>query len=317
MKHHNRAGLVAIPIALIFLAVTTARAQLSPPGPITISVDATHAPQRILHAKLEIPVRPGPLTLYYPKWMPADHSPDGPIPNVAGLKFSAGGKEIAWVQDDVDMYAFNLDIPAGVNSIQASLDFLISAPGPTIDFAASGSAKLFILMWNQVILYPKGWPAAQLTFQPSLTVPAGWKFNTSLPIASQSADTITFSPVPLDLLVDSPVQSGEFVRVYPLNPGGKPSHEVDVASDDPWALDIPPALVDNYKRLVAEAGALYQSHHYRDYHFLLTLSDNVLPLGQEHHESSDDRVAERTLVDPSRVTRRPASIRSGNASEAK
>ena len=299
MKHHNRAGLVAIPIALIFLAVTTTHAQLSPPGPIIISVDATHAPQRILHAKLEIPARPGLLTLYYPKWMPADHSPDGPIPNVAGLKFSAGGKEIAWVQDDVDMYAFNLDVPAGVNSIQASLDFLISAPGPTIDFAASGSAKLFILMWNQVILYPKGWRATELTFQPSLTVPAGWKFNTSLPIASQSADTITFSPVPLDLLVDSPVQSGEFVRVYPLNPGGKPPHEVDVASDDPWALDIPPALVDNYKRLVAEAGALYQSHHYRDYHFLLTLSDNVLPLGQEHHESSDDRVAERTLVDPS------------------
>jgi len=299
MKRHNRAGLVVIPIALSLIATTTARAQLSPPGPITISVDATHAPQRILHAKLEIPVPPGPLTLYYPKWMPADHSPDGPIPNVAGLKFSAGGKEIAWVQDDVDMYAFNLDVPAGLNSIQASLDFLISAPGPTIDFAASGSAKLFILMWNQVILYPKGWPAAQLTFQPSLTVPAGWKFNTSLPIASQSADTITFSPVPLDLLVDSPVQSGEFVRVYPLNPGGKPSHEVDVVSDDPWALDIPPALVDNYKRLVAEADALYQSHHYRDYHFLLTLSDNVLPLGQEHHESSDDRVAERTLVDPS------------------
>jgi predicted metalloprotease with PDZ domain len=299
MKRHNRAGLVVIPIALSLIATTTARAQLSPPGPITISVDATHAPQRILHAKLEIPVRPGPLTLYYPKWMPADHSPDGPIPNVAGLKFSAGGKEIAWVQDDVDMYAFNLDIPAGVNSIQASLDFLISAPGPTVDFAASGSAKLFILMWNQVILYPKGWRATELTFQPSLTVPAGWKFNTSLPIASQSADTITFSPVPLDLLVDSPVQSGEFVRVYPLNPGGKPPHEVDVASDDPWALDIPPALVDNYKRLVAEAGALYQSHHYRDYHFLLTLSDNVLPLGQEHHESSDDRVAERTLVDPS------------------
>ena len=299
MNRKDWTALLVIPIALSLIAATTARAQLSPPGPITISVDATHARQRILHAKLDIPVRPGPLTLYYPKWMPADHSPDGPIPNVAGLNFSAGGKEITWVQDDVDMYAFNLDVPPGVNSIQASLDFLISAPGPTIDFAASGSAKLFILMWNQVILYPKGWPAAKLSFQPSLTVPAGWKFNTSLPIASQSGDTITFSPVPLDLLVDSPVQSGEFVRVYPLNPGGKPPHEVDVASDDAWALDISPALIDNYKRLVAEADALYQSHHYRDYHFLLTLSDNVLPLGQEHHESSDDRVAERTLVDPS------------------
>ncbi len=274
------------------------RAQAAPPGAIRISVDATHAPQRILRAKLEIPVRPGPLTLYYPKWMPADHSPDGPISNLAGLKFTAGGKEIAWHQDLVDMYAFNLDIPQGTESIEASLDFLISAPGPTIDFAASGSAKLLILMWNQVTLYPKGWPAADLVFEPTLTLPEGWKFSTSLPIASESGSTITFSPVPLDLLIDSPVQSGPFVRVYPLNPGEKPPNELDVASDDAWALDVPPALLENYKRLVAEAGALYRSHHYRDYHFLLTLSNNVLPLGQEHHESSDDRVGERTLVDP-------------------
>jgi len=291
-------GALILAAALSIGATGVARAQNPPPGPIEISVDATHAPQRILHAKLQFPVRTGPLTLYYPKWMPADHSPDGPIPNLAGLKFSAGGKEIPWHQDLVDMYAFNLDIPQGVSTLDASLDFLISAPGPTIDFSASGSAKLFILMWNQVVLYPKGWPAHELTFNPALTLPQGWKFNTSLPVASQSGNGVTFLPVPLDLLIDSPVQSGEFTRVYQLNPGAKPSHEVDVASDDAWALDISPDLIEHYKRLVAEAGALYQSHHYRDYHFLLTLSDNVLPLGQEHHESSDDRVAEHTLVDP-------------------
>jgi predicted metalloprotease with PDZ domain len=291
-------GALILAAALSIGATGVARAQNPPPGPIEISVDATHAPQRILHAKLQFPVRTGPLTLYYPKWMPADHSPDGPIPNLAGLKFSAGGKEIPWHQDLVDMYAFNLDIPQGVSTLDASLDFLISAPGPTIDFSASGSAKLFILMWNQVVLYPKGWPAHELIFNPKLTVPQGWKFNTSLPVASQSGNGVAFLPVPLDLLIDSPVQSGEFTRVYQLNPGAKPSHEVDVASDDAWALDISPDLIEHYKRLVAEAGALYQSHHYRDYHFLLTLSDNVLPLGQEHHESSDDRVAEHTLVDP-------------------
>jgi len=270
-----------------------------PPAPITISVDATHAQQRILHSNLHIPATPGPLTLYYPKWLPADHSPDGPISNLAGLKFSSAGKDIPWQQDDTDMYTFNLEVPQDATAIDASLDFLLSAPGPTIDFAASGSAMLFILMWNEVVLYPKGWPAASLTFQPSLTIPGGWKFNTSLPVANQSENSITFLPVALDLLIDSPVQSGEYVRVYPLDAGGKPTHEVDVAADDAWALDISPALIDNYKRLVAEVDALYRSHHYRDYHFLLTLSDNVLPLGQEHHESSDDRVAERTLVDPS------------------
>jgi predicted metalloprotease with PDZ domain len=288
----------AVILLVAGFAAAAARAQSSPPGPISISVDATHAAQKVLHAKLEIPAKPGPLTLYYPKWMPADHSPDGPISNLAGLKFSAGGKEIPWQQDDVDMYTFHLDVPSGASGVSVSLDFLISAPGPTIDFSASASSKLFILMWNQVVLYPAGYPAHQITFNPSLRVPPGWKFNTSLPIASQSDNAITFAPVPLDLLIDSPVQAGQYVRVFPLTPGENPPHELDVAADDEWALDIPPALIDNYKRLVAEAHALYQSHHYRDYHFLFTLSDNVLFLGQEHHESSDDRVAERTIVDP-------------------
>jgi len=270
----------------------------APPGPIAISVDASQVSQRILHAKLVIPVHPGPLTLFYPKWMPADHSPDGPVWNVAGLKFFANGQEIPWQQDLVDMYAFNLSIPTGVSSIEASLDFLISAPRPWIDFSASGAANLFVLMWNQVTLYPKGWPAADITFHPSLTLPKGWTFNTSLPISSQSGETISFAPVALDLLVDSPVQSGVFSRVYPLNPGENPPQELDVVSDDAWAIDVPPELIEHYKKLVAEATALYQSHHFRDYHFLLTLSDNIMGLGQEHHESSDDRVGQHELVDP-------------------
>ena len=284
--------------ALLFLAsATTGRAQ-SDSAPIEISVDATHAAQKILHAELKIPAPPGSLTLYYPKWMPADHSPDGPIPNLAGLKFTAAGKEIPWEQDLVDMYTFHVDVPSGADAVDVHLDFLMSAPGPAIDFAASGSAKLFILMWNQVVLYPAGCPAHEIIFQPKLRVPEKWKFNTALPVSATSGDEITFAPVPLDLLIDSPVQAGQYVKVIPLSPGQNPPHELDVAADDAWALDIPAELVDKYKRLVAEASALYQSHHYRDYHFLFTLSDNVLPLGQEHHESSDDRVAERTLIDP-------------------
>jgi predicted metalloprotease with PDZ domain len=298
-----RSGLrVALPrfmfAALFCLAFTaTGRAQ-SGSAPIEISVDATHAAQKILHAELKIPATPGPLTLYYPKWMPADHSPDGPIPNLAGLKFTAAGKEIPWEQDLVDMYTFHVDVPSGANAVDVHLDFLMSAPGPTIDFAASGSSKLFILMWNQVVLYPAGRPAHEIIFEPKLRVPENWKFNTALPVSATSGNEITFAPVPLDLLVDSPVQAGQYVKVIQLSPGQNPPHELDVAADDAWALDIPAELIDKYKRLVAEASALYQSHHYRDYHFLFTLSDNVLPLGQEHHESSDDRVAERTIIDP-------------------
>jgi predicted metalloprotease with PDZ domain len=268
------------------------------PNPIQIDVDATQVSRRILHATLVFPVHPGPLTLYYPKWMPADHSPDGPIWNLAGLKFSAVGREVPWQQDDVDMYAFHVVVPEDATSIKASLDFLISAPGPTIDFSASGAANLFILMWNQVCLYPKGWPAADLVFQPKLTIPPGWKFSTSLPIKQQADNAITFSDVPLDLLLDAPVQSGEFMKVYPLNAPGETVQELDVMSDEPWALEIPEDLIAHYKQLVKEAAVLYGSHHFRDYHFLLTLSDNVMGLGQEHHESSDDRVKQHSIVDP-------------------
>jgi predicted metalloprotease with PDZ domain len=289
--------LVAIFLGLASSCVS--RAQSAASRPIKITVDATHASsQKILRSDLEIPVTPGPLTLYYSKWMPADHSPDGPITNLTGLKFRVNGQRVTWHRDPDDMFAVHLDIPAGATSLSAHVDFLLSAPGPTIDFSAASSSKLFILMWHEVILYPKGRPANEITFEPSLHLPEGWNFNTSLPVASRLGSIVTFAPVPLDLLVDSPVQSGEYLRIVPLAVGQKPTHEVDIAADDSWALDIPPALIDNYNRLVAEATALYQSHHYRDYHFLLTLSDNVLFLGQEHHESSDDRIAEHTLSDP-------------------
>ena len=46
-----------------------------------------------------------------------------------------------------------------------------------------------------------------------------------------------------------------------------------------------------------EANKLFGAHHYRDYHFLLTLSDHVAHFGLEHHESSDDRVDEEALVE--------------------
>ena len=269
-------------------------------GAISIAVDATQVMHKVLHAELSYPVRPGPLTLYYPKWLPADHSPDGPIWNVAGLKFLAAGKPLAWAQDSADMYAFHLDVPARVNLVTAQLDFLLSAPGPAIDFSASGTAKLFVLMWNQVMLYPAGLPTNSITIEPRVTLPTGWKFSTALPIASVSGNSIIFQPVELDLLIDSPVQSGEFMRVVQLTPDESPSHEIDIAADSSSGLDIPPDLIENCKRLTREAHVLFRSHHYREYHFLLTLSDHIMGLGQEHHESSDDRLPAGGLADPNR-----------------
>jgi predicted metalloprotease with PDZ domain len=278
----------------LFCGVTLAQ---SAGGTIRLSVDATSAAQKILHIKETIPVKPGALTLYYPSWIPGEHAPDGPITDLAGMKFSAGGKEIAWRRDLVDMFSFHLEVPPGADSLDVQLDFLLSAPASGFSAGASATAQLDLLSWNQVLLYPKGAPAGEIMFDPSLKLPEGWKFGTALPIANEAGGEIHFQRVALDMLVDAPVIAGRFYRAFDLTPGQTPSHEIDAAADSEAALNMSPELEKRFKNLIAEAYALFGSRHYRDYHFLLTLSDDVAHFGLEHHESSDDRIAERSLID--------------------
>src|SRR5580693_3817698 len=266
------------------------------PPTITIFVDATSAPRKIFHAKLKIPASAGDLTLYYPKWIPGEHAPDGPLVDLAGLKFSAGGKTLKWRRDLLDGYTIHVDVPAGTNEVNAELDFLSPA---TFEggFSAGSSAtdKMAVISWNQVLLYPKGWKSDDINYTASLKLPDGWKFGTPLGITSQSGNEIRFATVSLTTLVDSPVITGEFLKVVPL--AQDPVTEMDIAADSAAALEAPAEVWDHYKHLVEQAQRLFGAHHYRDYHFLYTLSDHVAHFGLEHHESDDSRVDERALVD--------------------
>jgi len=291
--------LVSMATAILF-ASAAIQAQ-TPPGPIRLEVDSSQASHKILHVHEEIPVQPGALTLYYPEWIPGEHMPDGPIIEVAGLKFSGGGKAIAWRRDLVEMFSIHLEVPAGVSSLGADFDFLLSAPTSGFSAGASATASLNVLSWNQVLLYPSGFAVRDLTFVPSLRLPAGWKYGTALPGAKQNGDTIDFSPVPLNTLVDSPVLAGRYFREIQLTPGQDPPHYMDIAADSPAALAMTPETQMHFRQLVAETGALFGVRHYRGYHFLLTLSDDVAHFGLEHHESSDDRTGERSLIDESEL----------------
>jgi predicted metalloprotease with PDZ domain len=160
-----------------------------------------------------------------------------------------------------------------------------------------------VISWNQVLLYPKGWKSDDLTYVATLKLPANWKFGTPLPIASTTGDQlngetqITFQPASLTTLVDSPVITGEFLKVVKL--ADDPLTEMDIAADSAAALAPPPEVWDHYKDLVVQTNKLFGAHHYRDYHFLLSLSDHVAHFGLEHHESDDSRIDERGLVDDS------------------
>ncbi len=266
------------------------------PPTVTLTVDATTAPRKIFHASLKIPASPGDLTLYYPKWIPGEHAPDGPVVDLAGLKFSAGGKALKWRRDLLDGFTLHVDVPAGTNEISAELDFLSPA---TFEggFSAGSSAtdKLAIISWNQLLLYPKGWKSDDINYSASLKLPEGWKFGTPLPVTSQNGNEIKFATVSLTTLVDSPVITGEFLKVVPL--AQDPLTEMDIAADSAAALNPPQEVWDHYKNLVEQAQKLFGAHHYRDYHFLYTLSDHVAHFGLEHHESDDSRVDERALID--------------------
>ena len=272
-------------------------------APITIALDATDAPRKILHAHLRIPAKPGPLTLVYPKWIPGEHGPTGPITDLAGLKITAGTQTVAWRRDDVDMYAFHIEVPAGAEALEVSLDFLL--PESTEGFSAAGSstANLAVLSWNQVLLYPEGYASDDLTYRASLRLPDGWKYGTALPfetVATTSGiSSILFKPVTLTTLVDSPVIAGSHFRTVKLTDSAAPSFQIDMVSDSEAALQMSPEQIADYSQLVVEANQLFGAHQYEHYHFLYTLSDYVAHFGLEHHKSSDDRVAERTLLDES------------------
>jgi predicted metalloprotease with PDZ domain len=279
----------------LFFCILLTGAAYAASGPITVAVDATEAPRKIFHARLAIPASQGTLTLYYPKWLPGEHGPTGPIENLTGLKFSANGQELKWRRDLLDGWTFHVEVPSGVNAVDAQLDFVSPGGQGIYTSGASATEKLSIVNWNTLLLYPAGAASDDLTYQATLKVPAGWKYATPLPVASDSGGEIKFQPASLTTLVDSPVQTGEFLRVVPLSEN--PHQELDIAADSAAALDAPADYLAHYTALPAQAEKLFGAHHFRDYHFLYTLSDHVQHFGLEHHESNDSRLDERALVD--------------------
>ena len=298
----NFPGTISRLVFVLSVLISPMFAASTPAPQISLSVDATEAPRKIFHAKMTIPAKPGSLTLYYPKWIPGEHGPTGPIQDLAGLKFSANGKTLSWRRDLLDGWTFHVDVPAGASSVEAALDFISPAGSEEGVYTGGATAtdRMAVINWNAMLLYPAGSTSDELSYSASLRLPAEWKFGTSLAVASQSGGEIKFAPVSLTMLIDGPVISGQYLKVVPLNPGQTPPVEMDIAADSAAALDAPPEVWQHYKNLVTQTNALFGAQHYRDYHFLYSLSDHVAHFGLEHHESNDSRLGERALVDPTK-----------------
>src|SRR5215471_3342169 len=257
-----------------------------------LRLDATDAPRNILHSTITIPVKPGAVTLVYPKWIPGNHRPTGPIQNLLGLHINANGQELNWQRDLIDMYALHIQVPAGATEVQAVYD-TVTYNGKS----SAASSRVLDLLWNQVVLYPQGTAIDNVQVAASIRLPDGWKFGTALTPTQQSGNSADFEPVSLTRLVDSPLIAGAIYRQVQLSKQGETLNVMDMVGESEAAVQMPDKDLASYKRLVSEAEKLFGAHHFEKYHFLVTLSDETAHHGLEHHESSDNGTAEDTFSD--------------------
>lgn len=283
---------------LSFLATFFFAYAASAADPIRIVVDATDVPRDIVHARLTIPATAGPLSLYYPKWIPGEHGPTGPIVQTAGLRISANGVAVPWARDPLEMYRMNITVPNSASAMTVEMDYL--DPVGTGQFSAGGSMtpRLALISWNTLLLYPAAKTSEDLRYEPVLRIPAGWKYATALETVSNSGGEIRFETVSLTRLIDSPVLIGSFLREVDVPSSSSAlRHTINIAADSEAATITPAGFATQYGKLVDEARALFGAEHFRHYDWLVPLSENVQHFGLEHHESSDNRMREAVLED--------------------
>lgn len=284
-----------IALVLTFAAIGAQAAEL------TVKLDATQVLRKRIHTDLTLSVTPGPLTLVFPKWIPGEHGPTGPLESMIGLRIEANGDTIAWQRDPYDVYAIELTVPQGADRLSISLDTGLATAGEGFTAAPTSSAQLAVLPWNQFVLLPRGRDAETISTRASILAPQGWSIASALESKRGRGGAYELEEASLTRLIDSPVQLGRYTLRIDL-PGSEPApgirHSMAIAADSSAALAIPEGFAAGYARLVAEAGAVFGSRMYRHYTWLVTLSDHVAHFGLEHHESSDNRRKENTLIDP-------------------
>ena len=296
MIHFAAAALLATPVLaqsssqpqpVPMPPATIAPADTPYPGTTTVHVDATDLDHRIFAVHETIPVaHPGPLTLLYPQWLPGKHSPHGPIDKLAGLIVHAGTQRIEWVRDPVDVYAFHIDVPAGVAAID--LDFQFLSPTAANQGRVQMTPEMLNLEFDQTTLYPAGYFTRDIPVSATVRFPDGWQAATALrPVGGAPAGEVTYGTVPFETLVDSPIFAGRYVRRVPLDTSDRPV-TLDIVADRPDLLAATDEQIAKHAKLVREATTLFGSKHFDHYDLLLALSDKQSGIGLEHHRSSEN-----------------------------
>ncbi|HEX8413304.1 MAG TPA: peptidase M61 [Sphingomicrobium sp.] len=249
-------------------------------GTMVLHVDVTDVERRIFRVRQTIPVsRPEHTTLIYPKWLPGLHAPQAPIELFAGLTASVAGEPVTWKRHQSTINVFTIDVPDGTTAIDVEFQFL--SPTDASQGRVLCTGDLLCLPWNTVLLYPAGHYVRQIEVQASLTLPEGWDLACAVEQQGHDGDTRHFAPVPLDVLVDSPVLAGRYFRRIPLTDGV----HLNLAADEAHQLDATADQIAPHRGVVEQADRLFGARHFDRFEMLLALSDELTSAGVEHHRS--------------------------------
>ena len=286
------ASLLTLPAAAQVTSLPTApvpaRQQVAPrdipyPGTIRLEIDATDVRRGIFNVVETVPVTGGrTLTLLYPEWLPGNHAPRGPINSIAGLTVTAGNRTLTWRRDPVDVYAFHVDVPAGVREVRVAFQHLSPTSGNQGRIVTTNN--MLNLQWEKMSLYPEGYFVRRIPVQATATYPEGWNAATSLDVETRRGNRITYRTVPYETLVDSPVFAGRYYRREQLSE----NVNLNIFADAPEDLAATPEQIAAHRRLVEQENKLFGAVHFDEYEFLLALTEELGGIGLEHLRSSEN-----------------------------
>jgi predicted metalloprotease with PDZ domain len=277
---------LALALVVITAFAASARAQDRSAPVMTLVVDETQAARRIAFVHEEIQVRPGSLALAYPKWIPGEHGPTGPIEELATLRVRSGNQTLTWTRDPEEIFTIHVEVPANSDRITVDFDTLLEN---TI------SDHQLLLPWSTTVLYPRNVDKLQLMIEPSVLLPANWKQSSSLRLTSQTGSRVNFAPVSLERLIDSPVLAGEFLRVVPL--ASTWPAELDITGDSQVAIDKADDAhaFSLFGKLVDQDRAMFGYRHWETLHILVSQSEGRPFDGLEHEDSPYNGIGDAGL----------------------
>ena len=301
-------GRLLIACFLVLPAAAVAQTPIPTPmqAPIQLRLDVTDSARHILHVTELLPAHAGLNTYEYPQWIPGQHLPGGPIDNLMGLVFHAGspaGAVLPWRRDRVDMYAFHVEAPAGTKTLAVAFEVFGVASREDTTATAHANGHVAMIENSDIVLYPAGIPVREIPITATIHLPPSWSAATALRVPASDAPALagpdtTFKTVSVEQFVDSPILAGEHCRQYPLAPEIKPVHTLDVCAEKSAELDLQTAFLEDMSNLVRQNTAVFRSHHYNHYDYLVALSSHLAGDSLEHTQSADYIVKSLDLTNP-------------------